>query len=356
MSIDFETLKQLAREQLPDRRRELVRAIATAFFATPHRPAREIGLFDDIMDKVLAEVEPQARRELAERLADLAEAPPRTLARLAGDEIGVAEPVLTRSPALHDDQIEPIARTRSQGHLLAIARRKALSQRLTDILVERGNDEVAGTVAGNDGACFSEAGFRGLAARATTNVTILNRLVMRSDLPERIADELMPVLARSIAQKVEATDLDNEFSARRLIDEARALLTERLRAAVTCARPLAVLSDQVARGNLTVSSAANELADADELGDLATLIGMGLRMDREIVVRNLFLGGDETLMLLCRAATLDRDAFSAVLRLRGRRRRPTRLHPERLVKDYVRIPHAVAVNVMRTVRDQARVA
>ena len=43
----------------------------------------EINLFDEIMDKVLAEVEPLARRELAERLAELTEAPQRTLVRLA---------------------------------------------------------------------------------------------------------------------------------------------------------------------------------------------------------------------------------------------------------------------------------
>ena len=169
MPVDFETLKQLAREPSPERRRELVQGIAMAFFAAPQRSANEISLFDEIMDKVLAEVEPMARRELAERLAELTEAPQRTLVRLAGDVIEVAEPMLLRSPALRDEQLEPIARTQSQDHLMAIARRKTLSERLTDILVERGNDEVAGTVTGNDGARLSEAGFDWLAPRASTN-------------------------------------------------------------------------------------------------------------------------------------------------------------------------------------------
>jgi uncharacterized protein (DUF2336 family) len=356
MPVDFETLKRLAREPSPEGRRELVRGIATAFFAAPQRSASEINLFDEIMDKVLGEVEPVARRELAERIAELTAAPQRTLVRLASDVIEVAEPVLTRSPALDDVHLEPIARAHSQEHLLAIARRKALSERLTDILVERGNDEVAGTISGNEGARFSDASFEWLAVRASANVTILNRLVMRSDLPERIATNLIPALAHSIAQKIDATDLNSELSAGQLIDDARALLTERLRAAVTRARPLAVLSDQIARRNLTLSEAVVELADADELGDLAALIGMGLRMPSEMVVRNLFLGGDETLMLLCRAATLDVDALSAILRMRNRRRRATRLEPARLIEDYLRIPRPVAVNVMRTVREQAQVA
>jgi uncharacterized protein (DUF2336 family) len=350
--IDFETLKQLARQPSPDRRTELVRGVAAAFFAAPQRSASEITLFDEIMDKVLAEVEPLARRELAERLADLVEAPQRTLVRLAGDVIDVAEPVLSRSPALRDEQLEPIARTHSRDHLMAIARRKALSERLTDILVERGDEEVAGTVTGNEGARFSEAGFERLALRASANVALLNRLVMRSDLPERIANELVPVLAKSIAKKIEATHLDNEFSARRLVNEARALLAERLRAAATCARPLAVLSDQVARGNMTVSEAVIELANAGELNALAALIGKGLRMHDEAVVRNLFLGGEQTLMLMCKAAALDSDAFYAIMRMRNRQRRSAKLDLARLIKDYPRIPRSMAVNVIRVVRER----
>jgi uncharacterized protein (DUF2336 family) len=308
------------------------------------------------MDKVLAEVEPLARRELAERLAELTEAPQRTLVRLAGDVIEVAEPVLLRSPALRDEQLEPIARTLSQDHLMAIAQRKMLSERLTDILVERGNDEVAGTVTGNEGARFSEAGFEWLAARASASETILNRLVMRSDLPERVANDLLPVLAGSIAEKIEATNAETKVSARKLIDEARSLLSERLRAAVSRARPLAILNDQVVRGNLTVAEAVVELADADELVDLAAFVAMRLGVHSDTVVRNLFLGGEQTLMLICRAAALDLDAFSAILRMRNRRRRGSAVEPARLMKDYLRIPRPIAENVMRTVREQEQVA
>ena len=355
MTVDFETLKQLAREPSPDRRRELVQGIATAFFAAPERSATETELFDEIMDQVLAEVEPLARRELAERIADVTDAPTRTLLRLAGDVIDVAEPVLRRSPALTDDHLEPIARSHSQDHLMAIAQRQTVSERLTDILVERGNDNVAGTVTGNGGARFSEAGFEWLAARASANHAILNRLVMRGDLPERIANDLLPVLAASIAQKIEATNAEDKISAREMIDEARALLADRLRAAVSRSRPLGILNDQVARGNMTVAEAVVELADADELIDLAAFIGMRLGVHSETVVRNLFLGGEQTLMLICRAAALDLDAFSAIVRMRNRRRRGSAVEPARLMKDYLRIPRPIAENVMRTVREQEQV-
>ena len=357
MTVDFEALKQLAREPSPERRSALVQGIATAFFAAPERSANEVNLFDEIMDKVLAEVEPLARRELSERLADLDVAPRRTLVRLAIDAIDVAEPVLARSSALRDEDLAPIAREQSQDHLMAIARRKTLSERVTDILVERGNDAVAGTVTGNDGARFSEAGFEWLAARASASETILNRLVLRSDLPERIGNELLPVLASLIADKIDVTNAQAaNVSTRKLIDDARSLLVERLRAAVSRSRPLAILNDQVARGNLTVAEAVVELADADELVDLAAFVGLRLGVRSETVVRSLFLGGEDTLMLICRAAALDLDAFSAILRMRNRRRRGHAVEAARLMKDYLRIPRPIAENVMRTVREREQVA
>jgi uncharacterized protein (DUF2336 family) len=94
-------------------------------------------LFDDILQKVFDEV-PFARQELAERLAARADAPWRVVVKLAGDTIAVAAPVLTHSPVLQDDNLAPLAGEKSQDHLLAIAKRSWVSERITDILLDRG--------------------------------------------------------------------------------------------------------------------------------------------------------------------------------------------------------------------------
>ena len=183
MSVSFETLKKLAREPSPARRHELMRAISTAFFAAPRHTPNELSLFDDIMDTVLEEVEPLARRELSERIADLGDVPYRTLRRLARDAIEVAEPVLTRSTALADEDLAPIAREQSQEHLLAIARRMTLSEVVTDILVERGNRDVVHSVVKNTGARFSDAGFRMLVKRSAGDDALATEVGMRGDIP-----------------------------------------------------------------------------------------------------------------------------------------------------------------------------
>jgi hypothetical protein len=62
-----------------------------------------------------------------------------------------------------------------------------------------------------------------------------------------------------------------------------------------------------------------ELADADRLTDLAVLVGGRAGVDHHDFVINLFAADERALMATCRAAWLDRESFSAILR---RRRRP----------------------------------
>src|SRR5262249_1092651 len=220
-------------------------------------------------------------------------------------------------------------------------------------LVERGNDQVAGTVTANDGARFSAAGFAALARRGAACEAILNRLVMRRDLPAEIAPELRPVLAGPTAAKsAHPEEASGPQGARQ--DETWFLLAERPRGA-SRARPLAVLREEVERGNLTMGEAVVELADADHAVELAAFLGLRLGLRSDTIVRNMFAADESTLMLLCRGAALELDAFSAILRMRRRRRRGSVAEPVRLMKDYLRIPRAEAANVMRSVREQERV-
>src|SRR6476646_6540496 len=64
----------------------------------------QIALFDDVLQKLSADIEVKARAKLADQLADLDTAPPKLIRSLAfDDEIDVAGPVLARSPQLTDD-------------------------------------------------------------------------------------------------------------------------------------------------------------------------------------------------------------------------------------------------------------
>src|SRR5499427_2158160 len=102
----------------------------------------QIGLFDDVFQCLMLHIETSAKALLANRLAPVDSAPPMTIRALAFDDvIEVAGPVLSQSTRLDDKTLIENARSKSQAHLMAISTRKTLSGAVTDVLVQRGNDE-----------------------------------------------------------------------------------------------------------------------------------------------------------------------------------------------------------------------
>ena len=77
------------------------------------------------------------------------------------DEIAVAGPVLTQSARLTIDDLVEIAEAGSQQHLLAISGRSQLEEAVTDVLIERGDQEIMHRLA-NAGARFSGTSFTAL--------------------------------------------------------------------------------------------------------------------------------------------------------------------------------------------------
>jgi uncharacterized protein (DUF2336 family) len=149
------------------KRREVLQRITTLFLDGAGRYSdAHVDLFDDVFGLLIAEIESKARAELSQRLAPLENAPANVLRTLASDDdIAVAEPVLKLSPRLAETDLVDIASAKGQEHLRAISARRLLGEAVTDVLVRRGDREVARSVAGNRGARISENGFSNLVAR-----------------------------------------------------------------------------------------------------------------------------------------------------------------------------------------------
>lgn len=169
----------------PIRRLETLRAVTTLFVnQAPDLTETHVELFDEVILRLCRDVERRARAELADRLADIGNAPRKVVRDLAFDEaIQVAGPVLERSPRLAEEDLVAIAREHGQDHLLALSRRPELSGGVTDVLVERGDERVARAVAENGGAKVSDHGFARLLERARTDSDLSGRLRRRPDLP-----------------------------------------------------------------------------------------------------------------------------------------------------------------------------
>ena len=152
---------------------------------------RQVAIFNRLMSHLIERTDRSGLLELSARLAGVDQAPADVVVRLSSDnDVAVAGPVLEKSNVLTDDQLVAIARAKSQGHLSAIAGRVRINEPVTDVLIERGNREVARKVVANIGARFSEIGFVKMITEAGSDKALAAALASRKDIPS----ELQPFL------------------------------------------------------------------------------------------------------------------------------------------------------------------
>ena len=184
---------------------EMLRRVTDLFInGAVHFPEEQIAPFDDVIEQLSRKIEIAARAELAERLAPIPNAPPNAIRKLAFDhEIAVAAPVLTKSPRLSDEDLVENAKTMGKGHLMAISRRQSVSEVVTDVLVARGDREVAYTIAGNAGAKFSTQGFSTLVARSAGDDALCERVGLRHDVPRHLYLQLLAEASGLVREKLQ---------------------------------------------------------------------------------------------------------------------------------------------------------
>ena len=170
------------------RRVETLRKVTDLFInGAVDYSSEQIGLFDDVFQCLMHHIEASAKALLANRLAPIDTAPPQTIRALAFDDlIEVAAPVLSQSERLDDDALIETARTKSQAHLMAISTRRVLSGAVTDVLVQRGNDNVVQSTVNNPGAEFSERGFTRLVIRAEGDEDLATCVGLRPNIPRHL--------------------------------------------------------------------------------------------------------------------------------------------------------------------------
>jgi uncharacterized protein (DUF2336 family) len=175
------------------KRVETLQRITALFLAGAARYSdQHVDLFDDVFGLLIKEIENKARAELSNRLAPVANAPLKVIRTLASDDdIAVAGPVLKLAPRLKEADLVDLARTKSQAHLQAISSRQALGEAVTDVLVRRGDRDVARSVAENRGARLSETGFFRLVKRAETDGILAEKVGLRPDIPPQMFRELL---------------------------------------------------------------------------------------------------------------------------------------------------------------------
>lgn len=211
----LESLARLSREASAEGRQELLREVTDMFLDNPpgKLSEKEVQYFDDIMGRLVFEMEMKVRKHLAETLSAVKHAPPELISKLANDEIEVARPVLMKSGVLRDADLLDIVKARGQEHLQAVSMREKVSEQIADAIVEKGNDTVLGTLASNAGAEISENAMETMVTRSEDGDDVLQEaLVKRQDIPPELLKKMYKHVSQALRDHILATGADIDES------------------------------------------------------------------------------------------------------------------------------------------------
>jgi uncharacterized protein (DUF2336 family) len=301
------------------RRIEMLTRITDLFVGGAGRYSEEqIGVFDDVMVRLVSTIEAKARAKLAHRLAPIANAPSSVIHLLAfDDDIDVAQPVLVQSERLEDPALVANANTKSQRHLFAISQRRSLSEAVTDVLVQRGDREVVQSVVKNAGARFSDAGFRILVNRSAGDNDLATIVGMRSDIPR----PHFLVLLEKASSAVRARLAAENPQASAAIDDVVAEVVGGIRDDARNSSPdFAAAQAAVERQNRLRRIGEAEIYQyARDRKFEETAIALSLLCDTpiDVVERALLDPGAEIVLILAKVAGLSSTTTKAILLLRA---------------------------------------
>jgi uncharacterized protein (DUF2336 family) len=105
--------------------------------------------------------------------------------------------MLAKAQVLTERDLAEIIKTGSQAHLVAIAVRKQVTEKLTDLLIARGFPAVRMALAQNLTARFSEDGYRSLFKSAERDEELAAKLGSRTDLPAKLSRAFVAIASEA---------------------------------------------------------------------------------------------------------------------------------------------------------------
>jgi uncharacterized protein (DUF2336 family) len=259
----------------------------------------------------------------------------------------VAGPVLTQSARLDDSDLLEIARSKGQAHLIAISGREELKETVTDVLVSRGDREVARKVAENPGARLSETGYSRLVRRAEHDGALAETVAQREDIPAHLFRELL-MRATEVVQ-------------RRLLAAAKPETQDEIR------RVLAKVSDEVgaaapperdftrARTNVQKTAANDPLAEKhlvrfaedDRYEETVVALSELCGVPTEVVEKLMSGERPDPILILCKSAEFAWTTARALILVRPTVRGKTSLALDQACGNFERLSPETAQRVVR---------
>ncbi|WP_282609902.1 DUF2336 domain-containing protein [Pelagibius sp. Alg239-R121] len=278
--------------------------------------ARKLG---GKLDTGLSELERELTWAIARQLAeDAVEVVRESLARsvrgckflpkdigytLAYDLDSVAVPFLEVTEIFSENELCAIALAVSDSVRSAIAGREDLTSKVSGLLAELGDADVAHTLIENEPAEIDESGFAALTKRFCDDQTLFEKMATRTDLPPSIATELVKRVSDSAREQLEtrysmAPDFVNV-----LAQDAQSNALLKLAEFATAAEAMGYAKELYGKGELTHTFCLMAIRNGNlPFFEAAMAVRTGISVENvELILRD---GGVEATGKLCTKAKI----------------------------------------------------
>jgi uncharacterized protein (DUF2336 family) len=192
-----EDVARLLANPSPETRVETSTKIA-AQFSTQELTQAERQIAEDIFRVLVQDIEVRVREALSTHLKSTPELPHDVALSLAHDVDSVALPMLKFSEVLTDEDLIEIVRSQGPAKQAAIAQRPSLSARVSDALVDTGNEHAVARLVDNEGAALSEAAFERVIDQYQDSIAVADSLSRRPNLPATISERLVAAISERL--------------------------------------------------------------------------------------------------------------------------------------------------------------
>lgn len=220
---------------------------------------------EEIFRAMVKDVELLVRETISKSILNIPDVSSDIARTLAMDENdSVALPVLEFSGVLTDRDLIEIINGCQPERRLVVARRKHLSEAVSEALVERGNEDTVVTLVSNQSAEISESTFDKIVDRFGANERVQYNLVRRPALPLVVAERLVDKVSSNIKDYlVTHHELSPELASDLLLDSRERALVRLLTDGAYRPDVEELVGQMAANGRLSASLILRALCTGD---------------------------------------------------------------------------------------------
>ena len=173
-----------------------------AGFNTGDLTAEERQLAEEIFRLMVQDAEVRVREALAHSLKENPGVPHDVAVSLAKDVASVAMPVLQFSEALSDEDLVELVRGQDADKQVAIAQRTAVSESVSEALVETQNEDAVTALVSNQGADISEKSLQKVVGDFGDREGIQSAMIRRPKLPVAVSERLVTMVSEGMKEEL----------------------------------------------------------------------------------------------------------------------------------------------------------